>query len=133
MGASTDATFDENAMYNALQAKYETRAWHGSNTSIAYAIKCIDDGTRRPAQPCSAPLESWCLLLRYATYIAGSFDHELPIGRGKQSLGGAHDPQTDYRRWELAGIVTLRSGLAVHSKYQHEYGEHRRRKASGLT
>ena len=113
-GNFTYATFDENATYNALQAKYETRAWRGLNTLIAYAYsKCIDYGTLQGGSTVSR------LRLNRAVCdydmphtFAGSFDYELPFGRGKQFLGGAHGFTNQLvGGWELAGIVTLRSGL----------------------
>lgn len=113
-GAFTYATFDENASYQALQAKYETRAWHGLNTLIAYAYsKCIDYGTQQSGTtftrvrlnrgPCDYDMPHT---------FAGSFDYELPFGRGKQILGNAHGLVNQLvGGWDLAGIVTLRSGL----------------------
>jgi hypothetical protein len=108
------ATFDENATYNALQAKYETRAWHGLNTLIAYAYsKCIDYGTQQSGTTASRlRLNRGVCDYDMPHTFAGSFDYELPFGRGKQFLSGAHGFTNQLiGGWELTGIVTLRSGL----------------------
>lgn len=108
------ATFDENASYNALQAKYETRAWHGLNTLVAYAYsKCIDYGTQQSGTTVSRlRLNRGVCDYDMPHTFAGSFDYELPIGRGRQFLGNARGLVNQaVSGWELAGIVTLRSGL----------------------
>jgi hypothetical protein len=44
--------------------------------------------------------------------FTGSFDYALPIGKGRQFFGSAHGFVNQLiGGWEMAGIVTLRSGL----------------------
>ena len=113
-GVFTYATFDENANYNALQAKFDQRLWHGATALLSYThSKCIDSGTLQGGTTIT--------LLKYNRGVcdfdlpntfAGSFDYQLPFGKGKQFLGSAHGIVNQLvNGWELAGIVTLRSGL----------------------
>ena len=45
-GAFVYPVFSENANYNAFQAKFESRNWHGLNTLVSYSwSKCIDSGS----------------------------------------------------------------------------------------
>jgi hypothetical protein len=105
--------FEENANYNALQAKFEARGWHGLNMLGSYAFsKCIDYGSLQGGTTLS--------LRRYNRAVCdydlphtftGSFDYLLPVGRGKRFLGNAHGFVNQLLGgWEFAGIVTLRSG-----------------------
>ncbi len=113
-GVFVYATFDENANYNALQAKFDQRLWKGATMLLSYSrSKCIDSGTLQSGTTVT--------LLKYnrgvcdfdlPTAFAGSFDYSLPFGKGKQFLNGAHGVVNQLvSGWELAGIVTLRSGL----------------------
>ncbi len=113
-GSFVHAVFQENANYNALQAKYEARNWQGFNSLIAYTYsKCIDSGTLQGG--------TTLLLLRSNRGVCdfdlkhsftGSFDYALPFGRGRQFLGNAHGLANQLiGGWGVAGIVTLRSGL----------------------
>jgi hypothetical protein len=108
------ATFDEKASYQALQAKYESRNWHGLNTLISYAFsKCIDSGSLQGGTTITL-LRANRAVCDYDLphTFTGSFDYSLPIGRGKQFLGNAPGLVNQIvGGWELAGIVTLRSGL----------------------
>lgn len=108
------ATFDENASYNALQAKYETRNWHGLNTLLSYAYsKCIDYGTLQGGTTISRlRLNRGVCDYDMPHTFAGSFDYALPFGRGRQFLSGASGLLNQLvGGWELTGILTLRSGL----------------------
>jgi hypothetical protein len=108
------ADFQENAFYDALQAKYEARNWHGLNTLLSYAwSKCIDSGTTQGGT-------TLALLPNYRAdcdydlrhTFAGSFDYVLPVGKGKQFLGNAHGFVNQLLGgWQAAGVVTLRTGL----------------------
>src|SRR5581483_10019424 len=91
-GPITYAVFSENANYNALQAKYESRNWHGLNTLISYAwSKCIDSGSLQGGTtllllnqnrgPCNYDLPQT---------FTGSFDYALPFGHGARFLSGAN-------------------------------------------
>ncbi|MBV9081137.1 MAG: TonB-dependent receptor [Acidobacteriaceae bacterium] len=113
-GTISYPVFSENANYNALQIKYESRSWHGLNTLVSYAwSKCIDSGSlqggttllllRANRGPCDYDLPQT---------FTGSFDYVLPLGRGKQFLSGANRFINELvGGWEATGIVTLRSGI----------------------
>jgi len=113
-GTITYPVFAENANYNALQVKYESRNWHGLNTLLSYAwSKCIDSGS----------LQGGTTLLLLSSNrgscdydlphtFTGSFDYALPFGRGKPFLGNANRFLNEIiGGWEATGIVTLRSGI----------------------
>jgi hypothetical protein len=113
-GSIVYANFNENANYNALQAKYEARNWHGLNTLVSYAwSKCIDSGS----------LQSGTTLLLYSSNrgpcdydlphtFAGSFDYLLPFGRGRDVFSNASGLVNQLvGGWEITGIATLRSGI----------------------
>jgi hypothetical protein len=113
-GPITYPVFSENANYNALQMKYESRNWHGLNTLVSYAwSKCIDSGSLQGGTtllllnsnrgPCDYDLPQT---------FTGSFDYALPMGRGKAFLGNANGfVSRIVGGWEATGIVTLRSGI----------------------
>ena len=114
-GNITYSTFDENANYNALQAKFEQRYSHGLTTLLSYAFsKCIDSGSSQGGTTASR--------LRFNRGVCdydlphaftGSFDYQLPFGRGQHFLGNSHGFVNQViGGWEFAGIVTLRSGQA---------------------
>jgi hypothetical protein len=113
-GAFVYATFNENANYNALQAKFDQRLWHGATMLLSYThAKCIDSGTLQGGATVT--------LLKFNRGVcdfdlpntfAGSFVYALPFGKGKQFFNGAHGVVNQLiNGWELAGIVTLRSGV----------------------
>jgi hypothetical protein len=112
-GTISYPVFDENANYNALQAKLETRNSHGLSTLASYTFsKCIDSGSSQSG--------TTLLLVRFNRAVcdydlprnfSGSVDYQLPFGRGRALLPSAHGwLQQLVGGWELAGIVTLRSG-----------------------
>ncbi|MBV8829858.1 MAG: hypothetical protein JO108_11595 [Acidobacteriaceae bacterium] len=113
-GPITYPVFAENANYNALQVKYESRNWHGLNTLVSYAwSKCIDSGSlqggttllllQQNRGPCDYDLPQT---------FTGSFDYQLPFGRGKAFLGNAHGFVNQLvGGWEATGILTMRSGI----------------------
>ena len=113
-GVFTYATFDENANYNSLQAKFDQRLWHGMTALLSYThAKCIDSGTLQGGTTVT--------LLRYNRGVcdfdlpntfAGSFDYPLPFGKGRKFLNNANRFVNQLvQGWEATGIVTLRSGL----------------------
>jgi hypothetical protein len=110
-GTAVYGTFDGFGTYHALQAKFESRNYHGLTTLLSYAYsKCLDKGAgvtqyfqRFNKGVCDYDLPS---------VFTGSFDYQLPVGRGKQFL--SHAPgyvNQVLGGWELAGVLTLRSGL----------------------
>jgi hypothetical protein len=113
-GTITYPVFSENANYNSLQVKFESRNWHGLNTLVSYAwSKCIDSGSLQGGTtllllnsnrgPCDYDLPQ--------TFSA-SFDYGLPVGAGKHFLGNAnHLVNAFVGGWDATGIVTVRSGI----------------------
>ena len=113
-GPITYPVFSENANYNALQVKYESRNYHGLTTLVSYAwSKCIDSGTQQSGTtllllssnrgPCDYDLPQT---------LTTSFDYSLPFGKGKKFLGNSNRLLDGFvGGWEATGIVTLRSGL----------------------
>ena len=110
----TYPVFDENGNYNALQAKFEARNFHGLNLLGSYAFsKCIDYTTNESGTPTISLWRFYRAVcdsdLPHA--FAGSFDYQLPLGRGKRFFGGAKGIANQViGGWAVAGIVTLRSG-----------------------
>ncbi len=112
-GTLTYAHFDENANYNALQAKLETRAWHDLTMLTSYAYsKCIDYGSTEG----SATQALYRFNRAVCDYdlpqtFAASFDDQLPFGRGKRWLDSPSRWVSQVvGGWEFSGILTLRSG-----------------------
>jgi len=113
-GPITYPVFSENANYNALQVKYESRNWHGLNTLVSYAwSKCIDSGSLQGGTtllllnqnrgPCDYDLPQ--------TFTA-SFDYGLPFGHGKTFFSNSNRFVNELiGGWEATGIVTMRSGI----------------------
>jgi hypothetical protein len=113
-GALTYPIFDENASYNALQAKFEARNFHGLNLLGSYAFsKCIDYTTNESGTPTISLYRFYRAVcdtdLPHA--FTGSFDYQLPFGAGKRFLGQARGVVNQIvGGWAIAGIATLRSG-----------------------
>ena len=113
-GPITYPVFAENANYNALQVKFESRNWHGLTTLVSYAwSKCIDSGSTQGGStllllssnrgPCDYDLPQ--------TFSA-SFDYGLPFGHGKRFLSNSNRFVNEVLGgWEATGIVTVRSGI----------------------
>jgi hypothetical protein len=113
-GALVYPVFEENGNYNALQAKFEARNFHGLTMLGAYAFsKCIDYTTNESGVP---TISLWRFFRAVCDSdmphtFTGSFDYQLPLGRGKRFLGGAGGLANQvFGGWALSGIVTLRSG-----------------------
>ncbi len=108
------AEFQGNGFYDALQAKYEARNFHGVNTLLSWAYsKCIDTGTEQ-AGTTLALLNSYRAPCDYdlRQAFAGSFDYALPFGKGKQFLSNVNGLANQIiGGWQMTGIVTLRTGL----------------------
>ncbi len=110
-GTIVYGTFDGYGAYDALQAKYETRNWHGVSSLMSYAYsKCTDKGagfTLYFQQYAHAVCD-----IDISNTFAGSFDYMLPVGKGKAFLGNAPKLVNEILGgWEMSGILTLRSGL----------------------
>ena len=110
-GTIVYGTFDGYGTYDALQAKVETRSWHGLTTLLSYArSKCLDKGTgiTQYFQQGSHAVCDYDL----PNAFAESFDYLLPIGKGKAFLGNSSKLVDEIvGGWEMSGVLTLRSGI----------------------
>ena len=104
--------YDDNnshANYNALQLKFEQRAWHGLTLLAAYSYsKCMDQGNTGTR---------YYFLRQYAVcnynfpqVFSPSFNYALPFGSGKAFLNRGGWVNQAAGGWEVAGLWTLRSG-----------------------
>jgi len=114
-GALTYPVFEENGNYNSLQAKFEARGFHGVNLLGSYTFsKCIDYTTNESGVPTVSLWRSFRGVCDtdLPQVFTGSFDYQLPMGRGKRLFGNAGGLVNQIAGgWAIAGIVTLRSGL----------------------
>ncbi len=103
------------ANYNALQATIEKRFSNGYQMLASYTwSKCLDDGSNQ-----SGPITLSMLFQNYAPCdynlpqnLTVSSVYELPFGKGRALLSGANRFVDGlFGGWELAGILTARSGL----------------------
>jgi hypothetical protein len=127
----TNVTFYRNNVgntnYNALQAKLEQRFTHGFSFLVSYTrSKLIDEASSVfDASILTGPIANFPVADSFnrklerdlsngdiPNVFVASFTYELPVGRGKSFnptgikgmlLGG----------WELAGVITLQSGLPL--------------------
>jgi hypothetical protein len=110
-GTIVYGTWDGYGSYNALQAKFESRNWHGLTTLVSYVYsKCIDKGAGF-TQYFQTTAKAVCDY-NLPSVLSTSFDYQLPVGKGQKFLAnipGALNQMVG--GWELAGIVTSRSGL----------------------
>jgi hypothetical protein len=103
------------ADYNALQVEADSRDWHGLTLIGSYAYsKCMDDGTNEggpPAQQLLGQNYAVCDFDQPQT-AALSYYYSLPVGRGRRFLSGNSGVVNEVLGgWQVAGIVTLQSGL----------------------
>ena len=110
-GAIGYGTFEGFGSYHALQTKFESRNWHDLTTLLSYSYaKCLDKGNgitfyyqKFNKAVCDYDLPN---------VFTGSFDYQLPVGRGKRFLSQVPGFVNQIvGGWEFAGILTLRSGL----------------------
>ena len=113
-GTITYPVFDENGNFNAMQVKYQVRAWRDANLLAAYSHgKCIDYGSGEAGTTVTL-LHSYRAVCDYdqTNVFSGSFHYLLPVGKGKAFFNGAHGLVNQaISGWQFSGIVTLRSGL----------------------
>jgi hypothetical protein len=100
--------------YNALQAKVESREWHGASFRVSYTFnKCLDDGTgESTATWVLKPINKAVCDFSVPQNFVGSYTYALPVGRGRAFLG--HMPgwaEGILGGWGIAGITTLQTGL----------------------
>ena len=76
--------FDENATYNSLQAKIETRSWRGLSLLGSYTFsKCIDSGSSQGgASLLLLPFNRAVCDYDLPHNFSASFDYQLPFGIG---------------------------------------------------
>jgi hypothetical protein len=107
--------FDGAGNYNALQAKLETRAWHGATllTSYTYA-KCLDNGTYNVDSISVTSTLNYHGLCEYNLKhnLVISYVYQLPLGRGQPLLDDLPAwGNAIVGGWQATGITTLQSGL----------------------
>ncbi len=104
-----------NANYNAMQVTLEKRFSDGFQSLLSYTwSKCIDQGSNQ-----SGPITVSFLAANRAVCdfnspqnLTLSSVYELPFGRQRRFLSGANGFVDGFiGGWEIAGILTLRSGL----------------------
>jgi hypothetical protein len=106
-GTISYPVFAENGNFNSVQTKMQVRNWRGLTLLASYAFsKCIDYGSGEGGTTVSL-LHSYRAVCDYQQphNFAGSGYYRLPFGKGPGW------PNQVIRGWELAGIVTIRSGL----------------------
>lgn len=110
-GTIAYGTFDGYATYNALQSKFESRNYHGLTTLVTYTYsKCLDKGTG-VTQYYQSVNKAVCDF-NLPMVFSGSFDYQLPVGHGQKFLNNAPTALNHLvGGWELAGVLTSRSGL----------------------
>jgi hypothetical protein len=101
--------------YNALQVALNVRDWHGLTLMGSFVkAKCLDTGTDDGGAPSRqliglnyAPCD-----FDQANTGSVSFNHALPLGRGKRWLSGAGGlANRVIGGWQIAAVTTLKSGL----------------------
>ncbi len=108
--------FSLNANYNALQAKLETRAWHGSTLLTSYTYgKCLSDGafsTQSREEP-NYGINYYGVCAYNLTHnLVISYVYELPVGKGRGFLGDIPTwANAIVGNWQVSGVTTIQSGL----------------------
>jgi Carboxypeptidase regulatory-like domain len=107
--------FNGPANYNSLQAKLETRTWHGASLLTAYTYgKCLDSGTYNvDTIYVSSPLRMYgpCSFnIKHNLVI--SYVYQLPFGKGQTFLNNLPSwSNAIVGGWQATGITTMQSGL----------------------
>jgi hypothetical protein len=103
------------ASYNALQAKIEKRYSNGFQLLGSYAYsKCLDNGTSQSAPPSVSQysLNYGVCDIDLRQVLTTSSVYALPFGRDRRFMNHSNAFVNGLLGgWELAGILTLRSGL----------------------
>jgi hypothetical protein len=102
---------DVSAIYHALQAKLEKRLYGDLWYMVSYTFSKSLVSQNAPATGGNTAREKALSGFDIPHNLAASFGYELPVGRGKRLLGGAHG-LTDalLGGWQMQGILVLRSG-----------------------
>lgn len=111
-----------NSAYNALQAVLRRRSKRGLTFLVSYTFgKAMDHnsntnnsttGSQRSPQDIRDFTKEWALADYHRTHqFSGSFNYDLPFGRGRQFFSNARGlADILFGGWQLNGIVTLLSG-----------------------
>jgi Carboxypeptidase regulatory-like domain/TonB dependent receptor/TonB-dependent Receptor Plug Domain len=108
--------FSLGANYNALQAKLETRAWHGSTLLTSYTYgKCLSDGafsTQTREEPNYGISYYGVCSYNLTHNLVISYVYQLPIGKGQAFLGNVPTWANAFiGNWQISGVTTVQSGL----------------------
>jgi hypothetical protein len=108
--------FSLGANYNALQAKLETRAWHGSTLLTAYTYgKCLSDGafsTQTREEPNYGIRYYGVCSYNLTHNLVISYVYQLPVGKGQAFLGNVPSWANAFiGNWQISGVTTIQSGL----------------------
>jgi hypothetical protein len=108
--------FSLGANYNALQAKLETRAWHGATLLTAYTYgKCLSDGafsTQSREEPNYGISYYGVCAYNLTHNLVISYVYQLPIGKGQAFLGNVPGWANAFiGNWQISGVTTIQSGL----------------------
>jgi hypothetical protein len=104
-----------NATYNALQVKLEKRFANGFQMLLSFThAKCLDEGSNQSAPPTVNMLKLNHAVCDYdlPNDLTLSSVYELPFGKGRKFMSNANRWLNGaLGGWELAGILTERTGL----------------------
>lgn len=121
-GDITYQTQEVNSNYHALQAAIRRRSRNGLTLLASYTFgKAMDQnsntnnsttGSQRNPQDIRDFRNEWALADHHRTHqFSGSFNYDLPFGRGKKFFGGARGwTEVLFGGWQLNGIATALSG-----------------------
>ena len=111
----TLAQWGGKANYNGFQNQLELRDWRGLTLMGSYVFsKCMDTGTDEGIPAATGLIGKTHALCDFDSTHVGtiSFNYALPVGKGKQFVGGASGPMNAVvGGWQLASVVTMKSGL----------------------
>lgn len=124
-GDITYQSQEVNSNYNALQVAVRRRSRGGLTLLASYTFgKAMDQnsntnnsttGSQRSPQNIKDFANEWALADYHRTHqFSGSFNYDLPFGRGKQFFSGARGwADAVVGGWQLNGIVTVLSGRPI--------------------
>jgi hypothetical protein len=104
------------AHYNALQAKLQSREWHGASLMAAYTYsKCMDNGTGEAGtitQSFVGPRNTGVCDFNLTHNLSFSYVYALPVGHGRTFMHSIPRwSDAVIGGWDVSGIVTVHSGL----------------------
>jgi hypothetical protein len=124
-GVGNGSPYSGNAIYNALQAKYQKRFNQGGTILLSYAwSKLIGnaDGLSSFLEPQVGSVQDWNNLkgerslvsFDVPQHVTASYVYDLPFGKGKhflQNINGVADKVVT--GWGVSGVTTLQSGYPL--------------------